>query len=241
MRSSILIATALFLATSCKAKKEMPPDADAIVAEARAEKEALQKIASKVPAAFDAKLGPACGEPKKTLVLSRTDLERVFVKNRETFDFAKDGRKYECDYAQEPSGWIFPASFSPKRIDISLGYWETQRHPATIADLRKALDSQRPHEHVAVYLADQDTTGGCVSCGPNGTFQAATLNALVVVFDRKSTDVVCQLSLQVESDSKLNFSVRSGETENSAATRALMNNLRDRLRAAVKKRFRAED
>jgi iron(III) transport system ATP-binding protein len=31
------------------------------------------------------------------------------------------------------------------------------------------------------------------------------------------------------------------DTENSAATRALMNNLRERLRAAVKKRFRAED
>jgi hypothetical protein len=225
------------LAIGCDKKKEIPPDAEAIVAEARDQVDALEKLAGKLPASIDQKSGPECGEAKKSLVLSRTDLERVFVKDRASYDSYKDGREHEANAEVDPSGWVFPASFNPRLVELSLETWSAQRHPATIDDLRKALDSIRPIEHLVVYRADNDTEGGCMSCGPEGTFRPATLKALAIAYDKKTLEPVCHATLQVESAKELRVAVRSGEDTAMAGHRALDRDLRDKLRAAVEKRF----
>lgn len=232
-----------FLAAGCKKEREIPADADAIVAEAREQLDRFKKLPGKMPSSIEQKPGPECGAPKKTLVLSRSDLERAFIERNERsgYNGLKDGRMYEAESPETPAGWVFPASFTPSLVAEVLRLWEIQRHPGNIENLREALDSVRPFEHIAVYMAAEDSDGGCMTCGPAGTFRPATLKALAVVFDRKTIDVVCHASLQVESSKELTVGVRPGERDSEAGTRALWRDLGKHLRDAVNKRFGASE
>lgn len=228
------------LAIACEKKPEVPADADAMATEAGEQVEALKKLSGKLPSSIEQKAGPECGQPKKTLVVSRADLERAFVADPSTYPGFKDGRSFEANDELEPSQWGFPSEFNPRTVQKNLDSWKSQRDAESIGSVRFALEGIRPIEHIAVLVADSMPEGGSMSEAKDGTFTAAKLKALAVVYDKKTLDVVCHATFVVETSKELRLVGVPGEDPIISGRRALNRNLRENLRTAGEERFGAK-